>query len=163
MTGYITFCSNQLESAALLQRLIETSGPFKDVVYKCQCNPATKGMPLSSFLIKPMQRITKYPLLVRKILEYTSSNHPDYENFCEAQKKADVFCKHLNEGVRMKENTKRLDWLQKYVICDNLNIKFHSNTNCLGVRKLLHHGMLQKVYFCLNICIYVNIRYKCKF
>jgi len=30
-------------------------------------NPKTKGMPLSSFLLKPMQRITRYPLLVEKV------------------------------------------------------------------------------------------------
>lgn len=75
MTGYITFCSNQLEGAALLQHLTETSIAFKDVVKKCQLHPATKGMPLSSFLIKPMQRITKYPLLISKILENTPSSH----------------------------------------------------------------------------------------
>ena len=75
MTAYITFCSKQLESAALLQRLTETSVAFRDVVRKCQNNIQTKGMPLSSFLIKPMQRITKYPLLIVKILENTPDNH----------------------------------------------------------------------------------------
>lgn len=64
---------------------------------------------------------------------------------CEAQKKADRFCKHLNEGVRVKENSERLEWLQNHVNCDDLKIRFNSNTNCLGLRKLLHHGMLQKV------------------
>ena len=34
---------------------------------KCVQNPKTKGMPLSSFLLKPMQRITKYPLIVEKV------------------------------------------------------------------------------------------------
>lgn len=76
MTCYTTFCSKQLEGAALLQKLTETSGPFRDVVRKCQNNVATRGMPLSSFLIKPMQRITKYPLLISKILENTPDNHP---------------------------------------------------------------------------------------
>lgn len=76
MTGYITFCSNQLDSAALLQRLTESSAAFRDVVRKCQSNSATKGMPLSSFLIKPMQRITKYPLLIGKILDNTPVHHP---------------------------------------------------------------------------------------
>lgn len=76
MTCYTTFCSKQLEAASLLQKLTETSGPFRDIVRKCQNNVATRGMPLSSFLIKPMQRITKYPLLISKILENTPDNHP---------------------------------------------------------------------------------------
>lgn len=76
MTAYITFCSKQLDSATLLQKLTETSAAFRDVVRKCQNNVKTKGMPLSSFLIKPMQRITKYPLLISKISENTADNHP---------------------------------------------------------------------------------------
>lgn len=76
MTGYIKFCSNQLDAAALLQRLTETSTTFRDFVKKCQSYPATKGLPLSSFLIKPMQRITKYPLLISKILDNTPISHP---------------------------------------------------------------------------------------
>lgn len=75
MTGYIKFCSKQLESAALLQNLTETSVAFREFVKKCQNNAATRGMPLSSFLIKPMQRITKYRLLISKILENTPETH----------------------------------------------------------------------------------------
>lgn len=75
MTAYITFCSKQLESAALLQKLTETSVAFREVVKRCQSHRATKGMPLSSFLIKPMQRITRYPLLISKILDNTPNSH----------------------------------------------------------------------------------------
>lgn len=75
MTAYIKFCSKQLESAALLQNLSETSVAFREFVKKCQNNVVTRGMPLSSFLIKPMQRITKYPLLISKILENTPETH----------------------------------------------------------------------------------------
>lgn len=56
-----------------------------------------------------------------------------------------MLCKQINEGVRVKENFERLEWLQTHVNCDDLKIKFNSQTNCLGPRKLLHHGMLQKV------------------
>lgn len=76
MTAYITFCGRQLDSAALLQELTESNTAFREVVKKCQGNYLTKGMPLSSFLIKPMQRITKYPLLIGKVLENTPSEHP---------------------------------------------------------------------------------------
>ena len=34
---------------------------------RCWMDTRTKGMPLSSFLLKPMQRITKYPLLIDKV------------------------------------------------------------------------------------------------
>jgi len=67
MTVYIRFCSRQLSAANFLQQLTEESPEFRSIVKQCQSDPCTNGMPLSSFLIKPMQRITKYPLLIKKV------------------------------------------------------------------------------------------------
>lgn len=67
MTVYVRFCSCQLTAAATLQKLTEESEDFRALGRRCQADPRTKGMPLSSFLIKPMQRITKYPLLIQKV------------------------------------------------------------------------------------------------
>lgn len=67
MTVYIRFCSCQLRAAALLQHLTTTKPEFLELSKKCQSDPRTQGLPLSSFLIKPMQRITKYPLLISKV------------------------------------------------------------------------------------------------
>lgn len=67
MSAYIRFCSCQISAAMYLQRLTETLPEFVRVAQTCQQDPRTKGMPLSSFLIKPMQRITKYPLIIGKV------------------------------------------------------------------------------------------------
>ena len=74
MTCYIKFCSNQLNSSNRLDYLSSTSVTFREQLRKIQNNPATKKMPLSAFLIKPMQRITKYPLLLKNILENTPTD-----------------------------------------------------------------------------------------
>ncbi|XP_023316913.1 intersectin-2 isoform X3 [Trichogramma pretiosum] len=146
MSAYVRFCSCQISSAVFLQRLTETVPAFVEVSQKCQQDPRTKGMPLSSFLIKPMQRITKYPLLIGKILEYTKADHPDRQYLQEALSKAEEFCTQVNEGVREKENSDRLEWLQTHVNCEGLEEKlvFNSLTNSLGPRKLLHYGILHK-------------------
>lgn len=68
MTRYVRFCSCQLNAAVTLQRLTETNSAFCKITKRCQRDCRIKGLPLSSFLIKPMQRITKYPLLVQKVL-----------------------------------------------------------------------------------------------
>lgn len=146
MTPYIRFCSKQLYAASLLQHLLETSQAFQSEVKKCQLNPRTKGMPLSSFLIKPMQRITKYPLFISKILKYTSPQHPDYYNLKTALSQMENFCQEVNESVRQSENNVRLKWVQKHVLQNEPNIiKFNSETNSLGPRQFLHYGILVKV------------------
>ncbi|XP_054002399.1 intersectin-1 isoform X6 [Hylaeus anthracinus] len=146
MSAYIRFCSCQISAAVYLQRLTETVPDFVKVAHTCQQDPRTKGMPLSSFLIKPMQRITKYPLIIGKILENTPVNHPDQQYLQEALAKAEEFCTQVNEGVREKENSDRLEWLQTHVACDGLEeqLIFNSLTNSLGPRKLLHYGILHK-------------------
>ncbi|KZC10712.1 Intersectin-1, partial [Dufourea novaeangliae] len=146
MSAYIRFCSCQISAAVYLQRLTETVPEFVEVAHTCQQDPRTKGMPLSSFLIKPMQRITKYPLIIGKILEHTPVVHPDRQYLQEALAKAEEFCTQVNEGVREKENSDRLEWLQTHVACDGLEeqLIFNSLTNSLGPRKLLHFGILHK-------------------
>ncbi|KMQ94705.1 intersectin-1-like protein [Lasius niger] len=93
-----------------------------------------------------MQRITKYPLIIGKILEYTPMDHPDRQYLQEALAKSEEFCIQVNEGVREKENSDRLEWLQTHVICDGLEeqLVFNSLTNSLGPRKLVHYGILHK-------------------
>jgi hypothetical protein len=146
MSPYIRFCSCQLNSAALLQKKSESDSKFKEAHKKCCQNPRTMGMPLSSFLLKPMQRITRYPLLIEKILQHTPADHPDYHNMQEALAKATELCSQVNEGVRELENSDRLEWLQNHVQCDGLpeKLTFNSSTNCLGPRKYIHSGTLYK-------------------
>lgn len=96
MSAYVRFCSCQLSAATYLQQLTEKLPEFVEVAQTCQQDPRTKGMPLSSFLIKPMQRITKYPLIINKILEYTPASHPDRQYLQEALAKAEEFCTQVN-------------------------------------------------------------------
>ncbi|XP_056437991.1 intersectin-2a [Gadus chalcogrammus] len=146
MQPYIRFCSCQLNAAALLQRRTNSEPDFKDFLKKIATNYRCKGMPLSSFLLKPMQRITRYPLLIKNILENTPEGHVDRGSLREALERAEELCSQVNEGVREKENSDRLEWIQSHVQCDGLieHLVFNSLTNCLGPRKLLHSGRLHK-------------------
>ncbi|XP_068505367.1 intersectin-2a isoform X1 [Syngnathus scovelli] len=143
---YVGFCSCQLNAAALLQSKTHNQPDFKDFLKKIATNYRCKGMPLSSFLLKPMQRITRYPLLIKNILEHTPKQHPDHTPLREALERAEELCSQVNEGVREKENSDRLEWIQSHVQYDGVieNLVLNSLTNCLGPRKLLHSGRLHK-------------------
>ncbi|XP_060946963.1 intersectin-2-like isoform X2 [Limanda limanda] len=146
MQPYIRFCSCQLNAAALLQSRTYNQPDFKNFLKKIATNYRCKGMPLSSFLLKPMQRITRYPLIIKNILEHTPEDHVDCGPLRQALERAEELCSQVNEGVREKENSDRLEWIQSHVQCEGPieHLAFNSLTNCLGPRKLLHSGRLCK-------------------
>ncbi|XP_039567809.1 intersectin-1 isoform X1 [Passer montanus] len=166
MQPYIRFCSCQLNGAALIQQKTDEVPDFKEFVKRLAMDPRCKGMPLSSFLLKPMQRVTRYPLIIKNIIENTPENHPDHSHLKHALEKAEELCSQVNEGVREKENSDRLEWIQAHVQCEGLSegspdcftlysallfffyfsqqLVFNSVTNCLGPRKFLHSGKLYK-------------------
>ncbi|XP_075906136.1 intersectin-2b isoform X2 [Nelusetta ayraudi] len=147
MQPYIRFCSCQINGAMLLQTRIDNEPDFKNFLKKIATDYRCKGMPLSSFLLKPMQRITRYPLHFKSILECTAEGHADRGSLKEALERAEELCQQVNEAVRKKENSERLEWIQNHVQCDGSaeNLIFSSLTNCLGPRKLLHSGKIYKV------------------
>uniref|UniRef100_A0A8D3DCL3 Intersectin 2a n=1 Tax=Scophthalmus maximus TaxID=52904 RepID=A0A8D3DCL3_SCOMX len=143
MQPYIRFCSCQLNAAALLQSKTHNQPDFKDFLKKIATNYRCKGMPLSSFLLKPMQRITRYPLIIKN---HTPEGHADRGPLREALERAEELCSQVNEGVREKENSDRLEWIQSRVQSEGPieHLVFNSLSNCLGPRKLLHSGRLYK-------------------
>ncbi|XP_055083049.1 intersectin-1 isoform X1 [Periophthalmus magnuspinnatus] len=146
MEPYIRFCSCQLNGATLIQQKTDDNPEIKDFLKRLAMDPRCKGMPLSSFLLKPMQRVTRYPLIIKNILENTPESHPDHSHLKAALEKAEELCSQVNEGVREKENSDRLEWIQAHVQCEGLSeqLVFNSVTNCLGPRKFLHSGKLFK-------------------
>ncbi|XP_072321594.1 intersectin-2b isoform X2 [Eucyclogobius newberryi] len=146
MQPYIRFCSCQINGAELLQLRTDNEPDFKLFLKKIATDYRCKGMPLSSFLLKPMQRITRYPLHIKNILECTAEGHVDHLPLKQAQERAEELCKQVNEGVREKENSDKLEWIQNHVQCDGTveHFVFNSLTNCLGPRRLLHSGKMYK-------------------
>ncbi|XP_055889839.1 intersectin-1-like [Biomphalaria glabrata] len=146
MNPYMRFCSCQLSAAAALQKISESSPTFVQFHKLCMQNPKVKGIHLSGYLLKPMQRITRYPLLIEKILSCTPPDHADRTNLEEALTMAQELCSQANQCVKEKQNSDSLEWIQSHVHCDGLaeNIVFNSLTNCMGPRRLLFHGILYK-------------------
>ncbi|XP_055086190.1 intersectin-2b [Periophthalmus magnuspinnatus] len=146
MQPYIRFCSCQINGAELLQLRTDNEPDFKIFLKKIATDYRCKGMPLSSFLLKPMQRITRYPLHIKNILECTADGHADRLPLKQALERAEELCQQVNEGVREKENSDKLEWIQNHVQCDGTaeHLVFNSLTNCLGPRKLLHSGKMYK-------------------
>ncbi|KAJ4207805.1 hypothetical protein NW767_002041 [Fusarium falciforme] len=71
------------------KRLIQIQQDPTVKVWLNECNEVAKDLTaawdLDSLLIKPMQRITKYPNLIMTLLQHTPQDHPDREGLLEAK------------------------------------------------------------------------------
>ena len=104
--------------------------------------------------------------MIQKILQYTPEGHPDNQNLKDALTKAEELCSQVNEGVRERENSDKLEWMQNHVHCEGLpeKITFNSVTNCLGPRKILFSGTIYKLksnkelvaFLCNDFLLFAN-------
>lgn len=69
----------------------------------------TDAWDLDSLLVKPVQRILKYPLLLSQLLESTPKDHPDYSNLATALQEV------TNISVRINEMKKRADLVDQVI------------------------------------------------
>jgi len=72
------------------------------------CRTKVNTFDLGSFLIKPVQRILKYPLLLQELLKLTDVAEPSADNSCyrdliEANKLIEDVANLLNEEKRKKD------------------------------------------------------------
>ncbi|KAJ3339060.1 spermatogenesis-associated protein 13 [Gonapodya sp. JEL0774] len=51
---------------------------LKFFIEYCSFRQETRNLTIGAFLLKPVQRICKYPLLLKELLKHTAESHPDY-------------------------------------------------------------------------------------
>ena len=78
----------------------------------CQANPECRKLDLESFLIKPMQRICRYPLLLKELHRFTPESHPDFQDLGKALDKIQAVVATVNERKRECENQQQVMSIQ---------------------------------------------------
>ncbi|XP_062861168.1 rho guanine nucleotide exchange factor 17-like [Trichomycterus rosablanca] len=62
---------------------------------------------LGDLMIKPVQRIPRYELIVKDLLKHTSEDHPDHQYLLDAQKNIKRLAERINKGRRNAEEVER--------------------------------------------------------
>ncbi|KAI9350683.1 hypothetical protein BDR26DRAFT_851330 [Obelidium mucronatum] len=136
--SYTEYCKNN-ESA--MTKLFdysspETSDTVKQFWKECQSNLTgrTNAWDLSSLLIKPVQRVLKYPLLLGQLLKETPETHSDHGQLLKAFNEMSRIAEEINFVKRRK------DTVDKYVegkggvnVMHGLSKKFNR-----GIEELKH-------------------------
>lgn len=63
--AYIMYCSNHTGALAKLQQSIKSSKDMRHFLEELQKSNVLRQLDLNSYLLKPVQRICKYPLLIK--------------------------------------------------------------------------------------------------
>lgn len=81
--------------------------------------PALRSMDLASLLIVPVQRIPRYPLLLRELLRHTPPAHPDRADLAAALAALARLAAWVNDYVRRGENARTCVRLARELVgCD---------------------------------------------
>uniref|UniRef100_A0A8C6K8G6 Rho guanine nucleotide exchange factor 26 n=1 Tax=Nothobranchius furzeri TaxID=105023 RepID=A0A8C6K8G6_NOTFU len=115
---YVTYCSNEVYQQRSLQKLVAKNPAFKEVLTKIEGHPDCKSLPMISFLILPMQRITRLPLLMDTICQKTPKDSARYEECKRALQAVSKVVRKCNEGARTMERTEMM-----YTINSQLEFK----------------------------------------
>nr|KAJ3419148.1 guanine nucleotide exchange factor 9 [Polyrhizophydium stewartii] len=106
----------------------------------CALKPECRGMDLSSFLLKPIQRICKYPLLLRELIKHTHEKHSDYDALSSALKEISDVVEYVNEKRREFEQSQQVAaTLAKLEFSESLVLPRNPT------RTLVCEGVLQKM------------------
>ncbi|NXB77984.1 ARHGG factor, partial [Donacobius atricapilla] len=110
---YISYCSNEVYQQRTLDKLLTTNPLFKETLKQIERKPECGGLPLISFLILPMQRVTRLPLLLDTVQQKTNAHTAAYGAAARAVKAISKLVKSCNEGARAMERTEQMYTLQK--------------------------------------------------
>jgi len=96
------FCQFMVRHATALSRFAHAMKQYLEDT-KAISMAHSNAWNISSLLIKPVQRFTKYPLLLAAIVDATFEEHPDYQSLLNAKSMMLDAVKKVNEDSRRRD------------------------------------------------------------
>uniref|UniRef100_A0A6Q2XPL9 FERM, ARHGEF and pleckstrin domain-containing protein 2 n=1 Tax=Esox lucius TaxID=8010 RepID=A0A6Q2XPL9_ESOLU len=104
-------------------------------------------LPLNTFLLKPIQRLMHYKLILERLCKHYTPDHPDYNN-CTALKEVAEIATQLHTSLIRLENFQKLTELQRDLIgIENLTVPGREFIREGCLYKLTKKGLQQRMFF----------------
>nr|XP_029503972.1 FERM, ARHGEF and pleckstrin domain-containing protein 2 [Oncorhynchus nerka] len=108
-------------------------------------------LPLNTFLLKPIQRLMHYKLILERLCKHYSPDHPDHNNCREALKEVAEMTNQLQSSLIRLENFQKLSELQRDLIgIENLTAPGREFIREGCLYKLTKKGLQQRMFFLLT-------------
>ena len=147
---YVDYCTNQSDATEYMIKRLKIDKEFVQFTNEQQKYPDLKGKDLGTFLLEPMQRITRYPLLLKQLIKH-SQNSLEIQNLTEALEKIEAFLAKLNSLVQERERDGKLRDLNNRLVVDEsiskgiYSLDLNKPTKWMGKRVLFGDAMTSKV------------------
>lgn len=104
---YIPYCENHTMLEQLMKKLRERIY-FSDTLKQLEASPVCQCLSLYSFLMLPMQRITRWPLLLDAVLKRLEQHDPEYLTCQYLLATINKIVNRCNEAARSKEREREM-------------------------------------------------------
>jgi hypothetical protein len=150
---FSAYCSTSMH----LQQLFKNMAPgTKKLIAAVKADPLSRSLPPDAFVLAPIQRVARYPMLLQAVAERTDSDHPDADRTTAAQAGAKGMAQMINARLRTLEDHATLETL-------NAQLDFSRIANPQDIRSiragaaqdyvdraLVKRGRLQVVSFSID-------------
>merc|ERR1712223_764435 len=140
---YVKYCSNQVDQGKLLKELSENPR-FVESLKELESSPVCQSLKMQSFLMLPMQRITRLPLLIDAIFSRLDSNSSEFEVCREALEIINKVVHECNDSALIEGRRKEMLLLEQ-------QLKFRENVKlfplCSASRWLVKRGDVTRIYW----------------
>ncbi|KYQ91850.1 hypothetical protein DLAC_07655 [Tieghemostelium lacteum] len=104
---YSIYLSNQESSIKLLKQW-ENNSLVNNCLQMIKLLPSSKNLGISSYLIKPVQRLCKYPLLLRELKKSVPEENPHHRAYERSAKLMESIVSAINGKIAMEEKINSL-------------------------------------------------------
>uniref|UniRef100_A0A8C6IYI1 Uncharacterized protein n=1 Tax=Melopsittacus undulatus TaxID=13146 RepID=A0A8C6IYI1_MELUD len=142
---YGVFCSGHNEAVSHYKDLLQSNKKFQTLIKKIGNSSIVRRLGVQECILLVTQRLTKYPVLVERIIQNTEAGTRDYEELTQALSlikdtitHVDATVNECEKGQRLKEIMHKME-LKSSGKCKN-GLFFRKDD--MGQRRLLLDGML---------------------
>ncbi|XP_027143610.1 rho guanine nucleotide exchange factor 11 isoform X3 [Larimichthys crocea] len=130
-------CSQQSQALELIKNKQRKDPRFAHIIQECEASPHCRRLQLKDLLVSEMQRLTKYPLLLDKIMKHTEAGSSDLPSLQRAQACCRGILQAVNEIVRETEHRQRLSQYQR-----RLDAAPQFKSLDFSTKRMIHEGPL---------------------
>ncbi|KAM7003449.1 A-kinase anchor protein 13-like [Tautogolabrus adspersus] len=144
---YGKFCSRHSEAVNLYKDLHAKDKRFQAFIKRMMSSSIVRRLSIPECILLVTQRITKYPVLIQRILQHTKESEEDHNSVCEALRCVKELITSVDSKVNEQEKKQRLR--EVYSRTDSKSImrmksgQMFAKEDLIRGRKLLHDGTLQ--------------------